>query len=38
MEKRENTKGNICINGKYYIQQTIGKATNTINGISMEDI
>ena len=38
MEKRENTKGNICINGKYYIQQTIGKATNTINGISLEDI
>ncbi len=38
MEKRENSKGNICINGKYFIQQTIGKATNTINGISLEDI
>ena len=38
MKKRENTKGNICINGKYFKQETIGKATNTINGISLEDI
>ena len=38
MEKRENSKGNIYVNGKYFIQQTIGKATNTINGISLEDI
>jgi len=38
MEKRENTKGNIYIKGKYFKQETIGKATNTINGISMEEI